>query len=553
MKRILAAFLALLMFCALLPHTALPVSAGGDNEGYSGECGNALIWSFDPDTGELSILGGEEMWDFSPSTVPWAEFRDQIKSVKMDDKLTHLGDFAFYGCSNLTTVKFPNHYQGEGDYKFESIGSNAFSSCLSLTKIVLPQDLKTIGYSAFINCTSLKSVSFNGALTEIGNNAFEYCTALKSLVFPKSLKRIGNFAFDSCANLSSVKFSEGLTEIGVAAFEFCEALSSVTLPNSLVSLKDGAFFLCTSLTDVTLPKNVKNVGGNVFGECHALKRVVCRSSKAYIYRYWIWRSETDGDWFPPKSYEDEGWFGPDAIYNMLGPNKQVQVFGYAVGAEGKSRSETIQIRTDSGKWENQTGSWADYIGDYAKESGYKFYPLDKFVDVKDGDSYQIPVAWAVGNKVTAGMDATHFAPASTVTRAQAMTFFWAALKKPKFKKANTRFVDVKKSDWYYKPVMWAVENGVTAGTDATHFSPNKTCNRGEILAFLYASLKKPKVKIKNPYKDVSNQWYKKAALWAYANGIEKGEKGKFNASTPCTRASTVTYLYRFFTGMDLAK
>ena len=151
------------------------------------------------------------------------------------------------------------------------------------------------------------------------------------------------------------------------------------------------------------------------------------------------------------------------------------------------------------------------------------------------------------------MDATHFGPTLTVTRAQAMTFFWAALNKPKFKKASTQFVDVKKTDWFYKSVMWAVENGVTAGTDATHFSPNKTCNRGEILAFLYAALKKPKVSISNPYKDVSNQWYKKAALWAWANGIEKGENGKFNAATPCTRASTVTYLYRFMTGMGLMK
>ena len=173
----------------------------------------------------------------------------------------------------------------------------------------------------------------------------------------------------------------------------------------------------------------------------------------------------------------------------------------------------------------------------------------RFDDVKDPTAYYFDaVYWAYNHtpyQVTAGIDATHFGPNQTVTRAQAMTFFWAAKDRPKFKKASTQFVDVKKTDWYYKSVMWAVENGITAGTDATHFSPNKTCNRGEILAFLYAAMKKPKVKIKNPYKDVTNQWYKKAALWAYEQKIEKGEKGKFNASTPCTRASTVTYLYRF--------
>jgi hypothetical protein len=200
--------------------------------------------------------------------------------------------------------------------------------------------------------------------------------------------------------------------------------------------------------------------------------------------------------------------------------------------------------------------WAVVNAKGSVASEAKIAVTNPFEDVKDGTDYYNAVLWAAYHKpyqVTAGLDKTHFGPDKTVTRAQAMTFFWAALDRPKFKKTNTQFVDVKKTDWFYKSVMWAVENGVTAGTDATHFSPNKTCNRGEILAFLYASLKKPKVSVKNPYKDVGSQWYRKAALWAWANGIEKGENGKFNASTPCTRGSVVTYLYRFLEGKGLLK
>ena len=215
-----------------------------------------------------------------------------------------------------------------------------------------------------------------------------------------------------------------------------------------------------------------------------------------------------------------------------------------------------KLHSDTGSGYNISFGWSivDANGKLAKS--VTIGVGSPFEDVKQSDSYYNAVLWAVSHKpyqVTAGIDKTHFGPNQTVTRAQAMTFFWAALDRPKFKKASTQFVDVKKTDWFYKPVMWAVEQGVTAGTDATHFSPNKTCNRGEILTFLYASLKKPKVSIKNPYKDVGSQWYKKAALWAWANGIERGENGTFNASTPCTRASTVTYLYRFFTGQDLAQ
>ncbi len=184
-------------------------------------------------------------------------------------------------------------------------------------------------------------------------------------------------------------------------------------------------------------------------------------------------------------------------------------------------------------------------------------PCGDFVDLPAVNTVEhTAIEWAYSHepyKVTAGMNATHFGTNLTVTRAQAMTFFWAAKDRPKFQKANDQFKDVKKTDWYYKSVMWAVENGITVGVDETHFAPNKTCNRGELLTFLYAAMGKPKVNIQNPYKDVKNQWYRKAALWAYENGLEKGEDGRFHASTPCTRVSVVTYLYRFETGEGLVE
>ena len=183
-------------------------------------------------------------------------------------------------------------------------------------------------------------------------------------------------------------------------------------------------------------------------------------------------------------------------------------------------------------------------------------PCGHFVDMPPEDTPEHhAIDWAFTHKpqITSGMDSSHFGTEAIVNRAQAMVFLWAAKNKPAATTTTSSFVDVKKTDWFYKAVMWAVENKITSGTDSTHFSPNKTCNRSEILAFLYAAMGKPKVSITNPYSDVSSQWYKKAALWAYSKGIEKGEKGKFNASTPCTRTAVVLYLYRFETGKDLAK
>ena len=183
-------------------------------------------------------------------------------------------------------------------------------------------------------------------------------------------------------------------------------------------------------------------------------------------------------------------------------------------------------------------------------------PCKQFVDMPEiGTPEHNAIDWAYTHKpqITSGMDATHFGTEVVVNRAQAMVFLWAAKNKPAATSTESPFVDVKKTDWFYKAVMWAVDNNITSGTDSTHFSPNKTCNRSEILGFLYAAMGKPKVSIANPYSDVSSQWYKKAALWAYSKGIEKGENGKFNASTPCTRAAVVLYLYRFETGKDLAE
>ena len=179
-----------------------------------------------------------------------------------------------------------------------------------------------------------------------------------------------------------------------------------------------------------------------------------------------------------------------------------------------------------------------------------------FEDVHDEDFFFNPVLWALDETVTGGVDETHFAPERTVMRADAMVFFWAANKRPAFTSTDKTFKDVKKKHWAYDAVMWAVENGITGGTDAAgkYFSPQRTCTRSEILQFLYAAMGKPEYTIENPYSDVKTKhWYYDGAIWAYEFGLEKGEDGKFKAKTPCTRGYVVTYLYRFLTGQELAE
>ena len=176
-------------------------------------------------------------------------------------------------------------------------------------------------------------------------------------------------------------------------------------------------------------------------------------------------------------------------------------------------------------------------------------PCAHFVDVPEvGTPEHEAIDWAYTHapyQITVGMDETHFGTDVIVTRAQAMTFLWAAKDKPTCETTVSPFTDVKIKKWYAKAILWAVENGITVGTGNNKFSPDKTCNRAEMLTFLYAALGKPSSTAENPYSDVSNSaWYKNAAIWAYENGIEQGDNGCFRYNTPCTRASTVLYIYR---------
>lgn len=171
-----------------------------------------------------------------------------------------------------------------------------------------------------------------------------------------------------------------------------------------------------------------------------------------------------------------------------------------------------------------------------------------FRDVSDPKApYYDAVYWAVEHKpyaITAGLSPEYFGVDVPVSRAMSVTFLWASKGRPSAEAKSASFTDVRKTDWFFRPVAWAVDQKITAGVDETHFGPHKTCNRAEFLTFLYAAASKPRVGIASPYCDVKNQWYARAAIWAWNCGIEKGENGNFNATVPCTRASVVLYLYR---------
>ena len=172
--------------------------------------------------------------------------------------------------------------------------------------------------------------------------------------------------------------------------------------------------------------------------------------------------------------------------------------------------------------------------------------LNFFVDVPADAYYYDAVLWAAKNGITGGVDAAHFAPNATCTRAQVVTFLWRAAGSPAPKSSMIPFTDVPAGSYYEEAVLWAVENGITDGTSATPFSPDAVCSRGQIVTFLWRANGSPAVSGNSAFTDVaSDAYYVAAVTWADKNGVTGGiGGGLFGSDNNCTRAQIVTFLYR---------
>ena len=170
-----------------------------------------------------------------------------------------------------------------------------------------------------------------------------------------------------------------------------------------------------------------------------------------------------------------------------------------------------------------------------------------FKDVEKGSYCYDAVLWAVDEGITKGIDKTHFAPDDVCTRGQIVTFLWREAGQPAPKLKKCPFKDVEKGSFCYDAVLWAVENGITNGTDKTHFDPDGECTRGQIVTFLWRSENEPAHKLKKcPFKDVEKgSFCYDAVLWAVENEITNGKTATtFAPKDTCTRGEIVTFLYR---------
>ncbi len=173
--------------------------------------------------------------------------------------------------------------------------------------------------------------------------------------------------------------------------------------------------------------------------------------------------------------------------------------------------------------------------------------LARFDDVDPDAYYADPVSWAVEKNITTGTGANTFSPDDGCTRGQVVTFLYRSKGEPEPSAASNPFGDVGASDYFYKAVLWAVGEGITKGTSSTEFSPYDVCTRGQVVTFLWRSSGSPEPETTaHGFLDVKNSdYFFKPVLWAVENGVTKGTSSTtFSPDEKCTRAQVVTFLKR---------
>ena len=241
--------------------TGEPATAPG-TEKISGVCGYRATWTFDPDTGILTIDGTGNMtsahFGIKPGKILAIRVADGITSIPdrafegcfrlseilLPDSVHTIGAYALRGCTRLTTVRLP-----EG---INRIPAGLFCGDWALETVNIPESVRVIGEDAFRECKSLKNLQLPEYLTQLGNGAFAYCTGIESLTLPFRIRYIPTGAFYGCTNLKEIGSVASVTLVFSDAFRGCSSLRSLRFSGALEFVGNKAFAGCTSLTDYTL-------------------------------------------------------------------------------------------------------------------------------------------------------------------------------------------------------------------------------------------------------------------------------------------------------------
>ena len=238
------------------------VSADELTEPVSGDCGDGVTWTLDVE-GSLTVSGSGEM---QFSTCPWADYKDNIKTVTIEQGVTSIASSAFSSCSNLTKATLSS--------TVTHIGYAAFAGSINFSEINLPDSITAIDSYAFTN-SGLKNVTLPANLTKASSNLFAGCRSLEYVYIPDSVTTFESSVFAG-SSITSVRLPENMTTIPASLFSSCD-ISSIEFPKNLTTIEDNAFYYCDFET-LTIPEGVTKIGANAFCQNTKLKSVVLPST-----------------------------------------------------------------------------------------------------------------------------------------------------------------------------------------------------------------------------------------------------------------------------------
>jgi len=154
-----------------------------------------------------------------------------------------------------------------------NIGEHAFDQCYALASATIPDSVTSFGTNAFANCTGLTSVTMGNSVTSIGYKSFYGCSSLTNVTMGNNVTNIDYEAFYGCSSLTSMTIPNKVTSIGYSAFWLCSKLTNMTVPNTVKNFGIAAFAYCSNLTSVTIGSSVTNLGMSVFAYCVNLNQV----------------------------------------------------------------------------------------------------------------------------------------------------------------------------------------------------------------------------------------------------------------------------------------
>lgn len=339
---------------------------------FSGKCGDNLNWNLTD--GTLTISGTGEMPDwYWYREIPWDGYQRLIESVIVEDGITTVASYAFYGCFNLKDIKIP-----EG---ITYIGMNSFQNCKNLSSIELPDSIDRIGDYAFYNCSSLVNIEIPYSVTSVRPSVFENCSALEGIVIPVTVTDISATSFsghsdslviyggkDSAAEEYAIKnnitfstvsyetdgtygenlrwhLKDGILTISgtgempdgkkysdVPWFPYHSLISKVVVEGSITKIGSYAFYGSRKLTDIILPDSLMNIGKCAFSDCSGLKNITIPDSVKDIGTYAFYGCSSLGSINLPEGLtriEDFTFYGCSALNSINIPNNAVYLGNYA--------------------------------------------------------------------------------------------------------------------------------------------------------------------------------------------------------------------------------